>query len=1144
MESSQQIVIGARQFRQDRCRSHMLRGITRVSFALLAMAFSVAARGQEFSPLQDATETPQEVVAYPEHNFSYPPGVFSDPHGRVRSPHPLVPPLRCCDDKYRCYTGSAAYCVPVPDVPIPNPEIPTDPITANQQLLTINQAVRIALGNSEVVRNLGLVDAHSDIDIIRGRVTVYDPPAARALADSEWGIFDPLWTTEMNWNKIDVPPGTSFSGIGNRPPQLDTADFITSIEQLLPLGTRFRADYVTDYLFNPDHPPGLDPNPQYFAYQQFGVVQPLMQGLGVNVTMAPIRIAAAEAERTDWRFKQEVLALVRSVETAYWSLYSEQQNLRAIDKAIPLFREIVRVREEQARGPTGTETEVARANSELLLFEQRRLDTLSKIAEQQLVVRDLLGLPPNDGNYLALVAAPITSPPAESVGDAVTTAVNRRPSVLRQRVAVFVAQQERIVAQDSFRPKFDFNAFWRINGLGEDLGESMEVVGQNDFNDWQLGFLLQVPLGRREGRANIRAADYLLQKQRALLDQVAHQTSFEIADAFRRILWLHQMYKVSSSRVEALGKWQEGARAQFENPPPGTSTAVALESYLNNLREYVDASVSSNAILADLNSAYARLEEVKGTLLETRLIEIAGDQTDCIPGELPEPTIIELPDSMVPGASSRERSNEASGTGQLAESAAPVMQVVPGTDLAQLETSRVPPPDSRSAARPSATEPQKLNSSPPVANTLPAQPMPAASVNSKPPTKQVTNWVPKDPPPPTAPAAPAVLGQRPVSKLQEAAPLRYAPAAPATVEKPRPAAPVAEMKLVSPKPAGRDSTQLTARLRRQDALPNRKAAKPGGEPSRLVVLPETRPADRHAIDNQSARNKRGDATTRPERLQPVDLSELYANAPNTTRAIEVPPVPSSQIHSPQIPQTSSGPRPLHINGGPLKGQNKQNPANETKVFQSTGQKSEQHVLSQRSADKPARTFDLSELYADSLTVADSEPLKQNTSQLSSRAAREAQLSRPLISLQQSAAPAEDQRAAPDHEAARARTESAPIGVVPKLARFWTRKDPRAIRASESETMSAGPRLLENPEENYVLGAGGKPSEAHMVIPRSLTNPEAQYVDDVPASFDRKTSTQRLAWAVRILQLPPRERTKDAEENETKPLVNPVGYLLR
>jgi outer membrane protein TolC len=561
--------------------------------------------------------------------------------------NPLVPPAPCCTGQWRSYPSAAVECIPLPDVPLGNPELATDPTTATPWQLTVHEAIRIALANSEVVRNLGLVEAHSEVDIVRGLITQYDPLAAQALADAEWGIFDPLWTTSMQWDRIDIPPGTSFSGIGNRPPELDTADFFSSLEQLLPGGSRLRADWVTDYLFNPAHPVNLDPNPQYFSYAQFGLIQPILQGRGVPVTMAPIRIAAAEAERTDWQFKQEMLALVRSIETAYWTLYSEQRNLRALDEALPLFREIVRVRKEQASRAAGTETEVARAASEELLFEQRRFDTLSRIAEQQLVLRNLMGLPPNDGRYLALVALPVTSPPFQTVGEAISTAINQRPDVLRQRLSVYVAQQEQVISRDALRPRLDFNAFWRINGLGEDLPDSLDVVGENDFHDWNLGVTLQVPLGRRQARANLRAAEFIIQKERALLDQAAHQAAFEVADAYRRIIWLNQQHRVSSERVTALTQWRQGAQAQFENPPPGISTVLALELYLDNLRDFVEASIKANAILADYNSALARLEEVKGTLLETRLVEVMGDATPEVPEELPTPQI-SVPEWMQP----------------------------------------------------------------------------------------------------------------------------------------------------------------------------------------------------------------------------------------------------------------------------------------------------------------------------------------------------------------------------------------------------------------------------------------------------------------------------------------------------------------
>jgi hypothetical protein len=159
------------------------------------------------------------------------------------------------------------------------------------------------------------------------------------------------------------------------------------------------------------------------------------------------------------------------------------------------------------------------------------------------------------------------------------------------------------------------------------------------------------------------------------LDQTAHQASYEVADAYRRIMWLYQQHQVSASRVDALTKWREGARAQFENPPPGVSTVLALELYLNNLRDFVEASIKSHAILADFNSALARLEEVKGTLLETRLIEVAGDQTEAVPEELPTPAIVPLPDWMVPTPSAPQ--DGAGSRSSVAPPASPIATAPP-----------------------------------------------------------------------------------------------------------------------------------------------------------------------------------------------------------------------------------------------------------------------------------------------------------------------------------------------------------------------------------------------------------------------------------------------------------------------------------
>ncbi|MCO6047529.1 TolC family protein [Aeoliella sp. ICT_H6.2] len=551
---------------------------------------------------------------------------------------PFVPSLDCCPNQYDpCCPSKAASCIPLPTVRVTEEQIYADPTAANRWPITVYEAIGIALNNSEVVRNLGLVDAQSKNDLVQSKLTTYDPAIADAEAAAQWGIFDPLWTTEMNWDRQDLPPGVSFSGIGNRPPQLDYADFVTSIDQLLPGGTRFGVDEVVNYLFNPEHPVGLDPNPQYYSYTQFRFNQPMLRNFGMDANMAKIRIAAAEAERTDWNFKTETLALVRSVETAYWDLYSAEQNLRALDEVLPMFREIVRVREQRQEAQAGTSAELSRAKAEMFRYEQARLQMISVVAEQRLVLRNLMGLKPGDGTFMTTLAVSTLSPPIESLESAVYTALRQRPDVLRQRLAVYVAKQEKTLACNSLKPLLDFNAFWRINGLGDDLGSSFGVQANDDYNSWQMGLTFQMPLGRREAKSNVRATQLNIRKERALLDQVAHQASFQVADAHRRIVWLYQQYGVAQDRVNALRDYGEAARAQLETPPPGMSGAFALELYVQHLREFTDSMYHVNSIVSDFNSAVARFEEVKGTLLTSRLVEIEGDGTGAIPEEVLSP---------------------------------------------------------------------------------------------------------------------------------------------------------------------------------------------------------------------------------------------------------------------------------------------------------------------------------------------------------------------------------------------------------------------------------------------------------------------------------------------------------------------------
>jgi hypothetical protein len=212
---------------------------------------------------------------------------------------------------------------------------------------------------------------------------------------------------------------------------------------------------------------------------------------------------------------------------------------------------------------------------------------------------------------------------------------------------VYVAQQERLLADNATRPQLDFQGFYRMNGLDNTLDGSWSSKASNNFDSWHMGVFFQVPLGRRQSINGLRAAEYALSRERAMLNQTAHQASYEVADAYRRLHWVYQQLEVVASRQQALQQWAVGARAQFENPPQGMTPIFALDRYLQNLRDATDSTISRNSLLADYNSAIARLQEVKGVLLENRQVTVAGDVSDKLPKDLPRPDLA-LPESVQP----------------------------------------------------------------------------------------------------------------------------------------------------------------------------------------------------------------------------------------------------------------------------------------------------------------------------------------------------------------------------------------------------------------------------------------------------------------------------------------------------------------
>ncbi|MEL6110912.1 MAG: hypothetical protein AAFU85_33310, partial [Planctomycetota bacterium] len=206
----------------------------------------------------------------------------------------------------------------------PRPATVSDPrFDLPVRRLALSDAINIALQNSEVVRVLGGVTASTS-----GR-TIYDTAITNTTIDQQRATFDPnltlnnTWTQNENPGAIADPSDPSQSLIVGSQNEGYGLDVGLSQRNLTggtaSLGVRSNRNSVT---------PGVFPlNPSDSTATELSYTQPILQGAGREVNLAPIVLARINTERSFFQYKQAVQQSVQGVISAYWSLVFARTDL-------------------------------------------------------------------------------------------------------------------------------------------------------------------------------------------------------------------------------------------------------------------------------------------------------------------------------------------------------------------------------------------------------------------------------------------------------------------------------------------------------------------------------------------------------------------------------------------------------------------------------------------------------------------------------------------------------------------------------------------------------------------------------------------------------------------------------------------------
>jgi outer membrane protein TolC len=359
-------------------------------------------------------------------------------------------------------------------------------------------------------------------------------------------------------------------------------------------------------------------------------------------------------------FEMGLRDLVSNVENSYWDLYFAYRDLDAKiqlrNAALDTWKRIkILVESDQAGGQIERE---AQAREQYFRYEEEVQNALAGtlqsattnnngasggsfrgiggvlVSERRL--RLAIGLPITDGRMIRPADAPTLAKVNFAWPEASDDAVARRPELMKQRLTVKRREMEYVAARNFLLPRFDVLGRYRFRGLGKDLigdqslpfdpadpngyfaRSSLANLAAGNFQEWQLGGEITMPVGFRRGWAAVRNAQLNLARDKTVLEEQERQVMHDLSNAFGDMQRAYQIMETTYNRRLAAQQNVEILRFRVESSQP-----VSAEQLLEAERRLAEADIQFHRSLVEHMLAIKNVHFEKGTLLEYGRIQLA-----------------------------------------------------------------------------------------------------------------------------------------------------------------------------------------------------------------------------------------------------------------------------------------------------------------------------------------------------------------------------------------------------------------------------------------------------------------------------------------------------------------------------------------
>jgi outer membrane protein len=474
--------------------------------------------------------------------------------------------------------------------------------------LTIGSIIRLAL-----VRNM-------DLQISNMQAEVNAALVWQALSE-----FDPVFQTEMNLESLARAQNTQeFISTGGDPFDPEFSDEPRRFDewnQRYSMGFQGKTPYGTTYDFSA----GFDIirntltdtsesnlfNPEHVTTVGVQITQPLLQGAGREVNLAPIRVARKNKEISEMEFRETANQVVGQLVKAYYDLVLGYNEIRLRRYEVETLQLLANQRRGQVeRGLVSIRqlreilARLAESSDNLLLSEQRFNQTRQAI----LKLASSEGDPDHNRNFIPVGQMPRNIPEMDEV-IFINNAIRYRADYLRFMKELELDEIELDFYENQAKSRLDLVGRTGINGLGNDPNDAMTRALDRSLFDFTVGIVYSRPWNNSRARAKVLEIRKRRMQSVMELKKLQHDAAFEIRQAMDQV-------EQQGTRLETALELREYFEQEIEDEQ------ILLEkgdrSIYDSLQYYTDltdAAVREQTIIADLNKAIIDLYLADGSLL-------------------------------------------------------------------------------------------------------------------------------------------------------------------------------------------------------------------------------------------------------------------------------------------------------------------------------------------------------------------------------------------------------------------------------------------------------------------------------------------------------------------------------------------------